>query len=313
MTSVSIRKARQDDFPKISNLLRSTVDDLLKKRGFYETSPFASSRQPPPPPQQTYPWFDFGLKEDPEGFYVAESGDEIAGISLSWVRGSLWYLAHLFISPNNQGLNIGQKLLDRAWQNQKEAPITIRALATFAYNPVSISLYVKYGMYPRDPLYFMEGTKQEVKTERTATGIVEEKISDFGNVQDKFSRIDQATLGYPRNKNHEFLTGLPNCQGYIFSEGHEPVGYSYVWKSGRIGPLAATSHAIFPEIVKASLQLAAQQEGPNIGMLVTGSNDTLMKIAFDLKMRILDNFLFMSSKPFPNFNNYIVYPTGAML
>lgn len=312
MTAVSIRRVRQEDFPGINLLLRSTVDDLLKQHGFYDSSPFASSRMPPPPPQQTFPWFDLGLKEDPEGFWVAEVGEEIAGITLSWVRGQLWYLAHIFVSPNHQGLNIGQTLLDKAWQNRKDAEITNRALATFAYNPVSISLYSKYGIYPRDPLYFMEGPKSEFNG-KVETHIVDEKISDFKTIRAKISRIDRETLGYPLERNHEYLCSLPNTQGHIFSKGTQPVGYAYVWKSGRVGPLAATSHKLFPEVVNASLHLAAQQEGPNVGMLVTGSNDTLMKIALDNKMRILDNFLFMSAKPFPNFNNYIMYPTGAML
>lgn len=312
MTSVSIRKVRQDDFPRINVLLRMTVDDLLKHRGFYDSSPFASSRLPPTPPQQTFPWFELGLREDPEGFWVAEVEQEIAGITLSWVRGPLWYLAHLFVSPNHQGLNIGQTLLDKAWQNKKDATIINRALVTFAYNPVSISLYSRYGMYPRDPLYFMEGPKPEAKGNAEAQ-IVDEKISDFRTVHTEISRIDKETLGYPLEKNHEFLCSLPNTQGHVFSKGNQPIGYAYVWKSGRVGPLAATSHNLFPEVVNASLRLAAQQEGSTVSMLVTGSNDTLMKIALDHKMRILDNFLFMSAKPFVNFNNYIVYPTGAML
>jgi len=48
-------------------------------------------------------------------------------------------------------------------------------------------------------------------------------------------------------------------------------------------------------------------------MLATGSNEKLMEVAFEHKMRILDNWLFMSAKPFSNFSNYVIYPTGAML
>ncbi len=94
-----------------------------------------------------------GLKEDSDGFWVATVEGKIAGITLSWVRGSLWYLAHLFVSPEHQGLDIGRNLMEKAMRHRKEAPITNRALVTFAYNPVSISLYARHGMYPREPMY----------------------------------------------------------------------------------------------------------------------------------------------------------------
>jgi hypothetical protein len=50
-----------------------------------------------------------------------------------------------------------------------------------------------------------------------------------------------------------------------------------------------------------------------VGIAATGSNEQLMQVALEQKMRILDNYLLMSSKPFPNFSNYVLYPTGAML
>jgi GNAT superfamily N-acetyltransferase len=68
-----------------------------------------------------------GLKEDSDGFWVATVKDKIAGITLSWVRGSLWYLAHLFVSPEHQGLDIGRNLMEKTMRHHKEAPITNRA------------------------------------------------------------------------------------------------------------------------------------------------------------------------------------------
>src|SRR5205823_6991940 len=77
-------------------------------------------------PQQGFPWFEMGLKEDGEGFWVAEVEGKLAGLTLSWVRGSLWYLAHLFVSPDYQGLNIGQNLMDRTMKHHKGSTITNR-------------------------------------------------------------------------------------------------------------------------------------------------------------------------------------------
>ena len=253
------------------------------------------------------------LEEDADGFWVAEVENDLAGIGLSWVRSSLWYLAHLFVSPEHQGLNIGQKLLDKTLEHQGNTPITNRALVTFAYNPVSISLYSRYGMYPREPLYFMEVPREQLKPTAGNATMRSERLENFDANRKVLSRIDLENTGYARERNHEFLFGLPTVQCHLFSQEKKPVGYAYIWKSGRIGPLAALTHSTFKEMVQSSIELASRMDSPSVGMLATGSNDTLMRIGLDRKMRILDNFLFMSSTPLPNFSNYVLYPTGAML
>ena len=123
LLDVSYRKAKVEDFPGILNLIRTSFDGVLREHGFFDSSPFASSKLPAIP-QQGFPWFEMGLKEDGEGFWVAEVEGKLAGLTLSWVRGSLWYLAHLFVSPEHQGLNIGQNLMERAMKHPKGTAIT---------------------------------------------------------------------------------------------------------------------------------------------------------------------------------------------
>ena len=66
-------------------------------------------------------------------------------------------------------------------------------------------------------------------------------------------------------------------------------------------------------MLRSAFKLAAAEGASNVALLATGSNDKLMEVALEQKMRILDNWLLMSAKPFPNFSNYVIYPTGAML
>jgi hypothetical protein len=168
-------------------------------------------------------------------------------------------------------------------------------------------------MYARDPLYLMECPKDQVKLEKPDQKLKDEMLEESHAKGRILSRIDEQCIGYPRERNHEYLVGLPNVQCHIFSIRSDPVGYAYVWKNGKIGPLATVSHRVFKDIVKTSLSIAVQEESPTVGMHVTGSNEALMHIALDQKMRILDNYLFMSAKPLSNFSNYTLYPTGAML
>lgn len=252
------------------------------------------------------------IKEDSDGFWVAEVDGKIAGITLSWVRGPLWYLAHLFVSPAYQGLDIGRNLMEKAMKHRGNTPITNRALVTFAYNRVSISLYARNGMYPREPLYYMECPSAQVKKETDAK-LTHERITDFQKAKTLIARIDKVTTGYPREKNHEFMFGLPTVQFHLFSEGKDPVGYAYVWQTGRIGPLATLSQSTFQDAVVSAFNIAKTNGAATVGMLATGSNDKLMEVALEQKMRILDNWLLMSARPFPNFSSYVIYPTGAIL
>ena len=198
-------------------------------------------------------------------------------------------------------------------RHRKTAPITNRALVTFAYNPVSISLYARHGMYPREPMYYMECPSSQVKTGSSNTKLRNERITDFEKNKTILSQIDERTLGYPRERNHEFLFSLPTVRCHLYSIANEPVGYAYVWQNGRIGPLATTSLPIFQDLLKSAFKLAAAEGAASVALLATGSNDKLMEVALEQKMRILDNWLLMSAKPFPNFSNYVIYPTGAML
>jgi hypothetical protein len=162
-------------------------------------------------------------------------------------------------------------------------------------------------------MYYMECPSSQVGTDASNTKLRNERITDFHNNKDILSRVDQVTLGYPRERNHEFLFSLPTTRCYLFFTGQEPIGYTYVWQNGRIGPLATISSTTFRDVLRSAFKLAADEGAANVSLLATGSNEKLMAVALEQKMRILDTWLFMSAKPFPNLNNYVIYPTGAML
>lgn len=203
--------------------------------------------------------------------------------------------------------------MDRAMQHRKRLPITNRALVTLAYNPVSIALYARYGIYPREPLYLMDCPTQNVTGKATHTTLKFERAADYSATQKTLSSIDEQCIGYAQDRNHDFLFSTPTIKCYIFSSGHEPVGYAYIHQNGRIGPLATGSETPFEDAVKSALELAAAEKPQSVSFLATGSNWTLMKIGLGNGMRILDNSLFMSSQPFPNFSQYMLYPMGSLL
>jgi GNAT superfamily N-acetyltransferase len=57
--------------------------------------------------------------------------------------GDLWFLAQLFVSPDQQGRGIGQELLQRTFQHAVSAKAGTKALITFAFNGVSQGLHMR--------------------------------------------------------------------------------------------------------------------------------------------------------------------------
>jgi GNAT superfamily N-acetyltransferase len=281
LSDVGYCQAHQEDLFEISKLLQSAIDGLLKEHGFWDISPSASSRRPPIAPLGPFPWFELGLREDQNGFWIAEVGHETVGFALSWVCGSLWFLAQLFVRSDHQGRDIGKNLMDRAMRHRKESDIENRALVTFAYNPVSISLYSRYGIYPREPLYWMEVLREKVKPIENDGKLVSKWAENSQTARKTLTEIDTSCIGYPREKNHEFLLSFPTYKCLIFSSHNEPVGYAYVGQNGRVGPAATKSQDYFIPVVESALSYAAREEkATSVSLNATGSNEELMKLAF---------------------------------
>ena len=93
--------------------------------------------------------------------------------------------------------------MDRARQHGKESEITNRALSTLAYNPVSISLYSRYGIYPREPTYWMDGPNQNLKSIQNDATLASQRAENFQTTRKTLTEIDTNCIGYPREKNHE--------------------------------------------------------------------------------------------------------------
>jgi hypothetical protein len=160
----------------------------------------------------------------------------------------------------------------------------------------------------------MERPNQNVKPIHDDAKLTSQRAENFQTVRKTLTEIDTSCIGYPREKNHEFLFSLPTYKCYIYSSQNEPVGYAYVAQNGRVGPAATKTRDSFAPVVQSALGYAAREEkAASISLNATGSNEELMKLAFRYGMKIRDNFLLMSSKPFPNFSRYLMYPTGAML
>jgi GNAT superfamily N-acetyltransferase len=91
---VLCRPAREEDLERTDQLVVASINDLTQRHGF----------------------------------------GPILGFAWSWVCGDLWFLAQLFVSPDQQGRSIGNALLKRTFEHAKKSGATNRALITFSFN-----------------------------------------------------------------------------------------------------------------------------------------------------------------------------------
>src|SRR5258706_7806504 len=145
---VVFRPAQAEELQRAEELVVRSINDLTERHGFGR---MATLR---PPEFQL-----FSLKDDVDGLWVAEAKGEIVGFALSWVCGDLWFLAELFVAPGHQGRGVGNELLARTFAHARKAGATTKSLITFTFNVVSQGLYIRHGLFPRLPLYFIGGTR----------------------------------------------------------------------------------------------------------------------------------------------------------
>lgn len=298
---ISYRLAGADDFAGISNVFAEAFNDLLGKYGQLER---------PVNPVPPNPIFAFLIRKTPEAFWVAEEGGRIVGFSDSFVRGSFWYFSWLFISPAHQGRDIGRTLLERTLGSWKGVDITNRATITFAFNPASQALYMRYGMFAREPVYFVHGPSASFREGGPAAGALdlEEVTSRDGSAA--LRRIDADVLGFSLDWSHEYFFEVKS-RCYIFRDQGEPVGYAYVRSSGSVGPLAVSSSRFTGPALGTALRLAAKQSAEIVSYWTPGSNTSAVNLGLEHGMR-LDPYVFMSTRPFAKWENYL-FNSAAMM
>ncbi len=300
------RPARPEDLSQVASVFSTAIDDLDKRHGFFHK---------PTPRSPLNALNAFWLKKDPDAFWVAVDDGRMVGYTFSFLRGSLWFLADLFIMPDHQGRGIGRSLIEKTLGSWKGHRITNRALITTAFNRSSASLYMRYGMFPRQPLYFASAPREKIvqglESRDTETQEIGES-ADLEKVRSDLNQIDERALGFSLGWHHEFFLGVQRARCFIFKRNNRPRGYAYVRRNGRIGPLVVTSVSSFGPALNASLSLAAEGDSKDVAIFFAGSNEEAASACVKHGFRITYPYLFMSAHSVGDWNNYLFYSPGLM-
>lgn len=160
--------------------------------------------------------------------------------------------------------------------------------------------YLKAGVYPRLPIYFLSGTPRPGNVE---TDLIFEPVSAAPDALAAIRATDQAVLGFARDAQHEVL--LHDRPTYLYRRGDRVVDYGYFGQD--TGPIAMLDAADFPAVLaRGESEAAARNEATfrlKVPLVNRAAVDHLLGRGYRLEAFSL---LFMSDEAFGAFENYIV-------
>ena len=213
---VVCRPARAGDLEFADSLVVSSINNLTERHGF---GPMAVCS---PPKFQL-----FSLEDDANGLWVAEEGGRILGFAWSWVCGDMWFLAQLFVSPDDQGRSVGNELLKRTLDHAEKSGASNRVLITFSFNTVSQGLYIRHGLLPRFPIYAVSVSRERLIGHLHGPRYDVTPLKAEASTLRRLVQADEWVLGVSREKHHRYLINDGGARGLNLYDGSDWAGYAY--------------------------------------------------------------------------------------
>lgn len=217
------------------------------------------------------------LDEHPAAAFVADDHGRSVGFGIAHRRADVGFLSFLFVLPDQQRRGIGRALL-RACYDGLGRPPRMSTCAE-ADQPVATALYARVGMSPRLPVYLLTGELDPAALPPLADGFESSRATE-----DDVVAVDVATLGYQRPRDHARLLREEH-QGWRLSDADgSVVGYGYVHRDGRLGPVASVDPDILPPLL--GLLISSVQPAGAWQVIVPGPAGTVLPRLLASGMRI---------------------------
>jgi predicted N-acetyltransferase YhbS len=192
------------------------------------------------------------LRHDAAGSWVAtDDGGTVVGVALASVRGDLWGLSLLVVTPGVQSAGAGRRLLDAALSYSEGCD---RAVILSSRDPRAIRLYATSG-FDLHPQMAAEGIPDLRELPASVT-----RCRAIGPDDDALlEKIDQQVRRATRGPDHEWLGRLG--LGYVCDDDAGQ-GYAYCTSTGSdVFTLAAGDDATASDLLWRCLQVAAVAGG----------------------------------------------------
>lgn len=249
------------------------------------------------------------LHTDPDLCWVAER-DGLVGMTTGFVREDLWFLAMLFVAPDQHGQDIGQRLLRRSAEGGRRRGARVRAVAASPHLAAQ-ALYVRWGMAPRFPLLYLQGRTERLLALPEPVGRVLTPDGS-GAWARRLGDLDRLAFGRSREADHRLWLADPalRCRAVVDGDG-TPLGYVYVTEE-QVGPVAVRSPRLGPRLLHLAGALLAEAGRETATCMVPGANLTVLRALLVRGFQLQRGPLFMASRPFSRFDRYLP-ANGALL
>jgi hypothetical protein len=242
---------------------------------------------------------------------VAEQDGRVIAFAGSVTRGSVTFLANLYVHPKTQSGGLGKALLQQVLPREQPVHCT-----TSTTDPRAQALYTRFGMQPVFPHYNLEWQKRAgEKLSSPAIEVVEAQAGDPAFIQ-----WDAQISGRMRSVDHAFWIIQQHSTPLWFRRRGVTIGYGYVrlvaetplspqtWVVGPVGVSA-------PEHASACVLAAsrwAQQRGQTVHIDVPGPHPSLAPLLESgFQIVYVDTFHSTAITPFFDARCYI--PSGPDL
>ena len=295
--AITIRRATPDDSRAAYDLTMDAVLDYLKRNGVewsVDRDQFFAGLAPV---------LDFFATHNAE-WWVAEGRDgSLVGHARSIERGGLFELTEFFVRPDSQSAGVGRRLIEKAFPLGRGE---VRAIIA-TIDPRAQATYYRAGTAARFATAEMSGRPRasgaDAEAARMERGL-DVETSDVAAVAD-FAAIDEVVTGFPRTAEYPML--FETRDALLFQRAGRPVAFAFVTESG-IGPIAALDPADQAAILLAVEAWAADRRQTEIEFEVPMVNEVAMRHLLGRGFRISPPLsLFMSNKPFGQFDRYVLF------
>jgi GNAT superfamily N-acetyltransferase len=207
---------------------------------------------------------------------VALNGDSVVGFGGTFSRGTITHLADLFVARDSQSSGAGRALLGRLLAGSTN-------LVTFASSDRrALASYIRFGMVPRCPLYYLSGPARDAAGDPTAVE---------PSTMDDVVSGDAAASGGTRPELLDWYAGRPGVQAYTAADGYAVA--RVVADEVLIGPAGAGTPDGCARVVRA---IAARYPDKRLRLLVFGIHPLLPEL-LNAGLRIEDADTFLASAP----------------
>lgn len=299
MSAFEVRPARIEELLDAQDAQFEALADMHRRHGL---------PLPPGPPAVLSPGFTHLFEHHGGGgFLVAVAGGRVVGLMTAIAREGNWFLSNFWCRPGWQGKGVGHALREAMRPIVEAAEV---ASVYASYDPPAVSTYQRLGMWARAPFFrfaLPEGRRVAAPASpwpgelRQPTQWSEADLAGLGE-------LDRAIRGCRRDMDHRYIISQPGNRAYLFQREGRAAAYAYTWASGMVGPVAAADPADLPLVLQTAM---ANLEAPP-ALRVPGENVTAVQWCFDRGFRIMEHALFFSSRPFGQFDRYIITSPGLL-